>query len=164
MRILCIDVGLKITGYIICDIVDSKIKLIKEEEIKVFKKNTMQEKLNYIFETLQENIKNFKPKALVIEKLYSHYRHPITLGLLAQIIGIINLLAYKFSLKIFEYHSTHARKALLGRGNVRSFQVKKMVENITNKTFKSTHTADAFSLAVAFSNMQKIEKLYDFKN
>jgi len=164
MKILCIDAGLRITGYVICEIVDFKIILIKEEEIKVYKKNTMQEKLNYIFETLEKEIKRFQPTALVIEKLYSHYKHPTTLGLLSQIIGIINLLAYKFSLKIFEYPPTHAKKAILGKGNVRSFQVKKMAENITNKTFKSTHTADAFSLAIAFSNMQKIERLYDLKN
>jgi hypothetical protein len=39
-----------------------------------------------------------------------------------------------------------------------------MAENITGSKFKSVHTADAYSLAAAYSNMLKREQLNDITN
>ncbi|MCF7893155.1 MAG: crossover junction endodeoxyribonuclease RuvC, partial [Candidatus Omnitrophica bacterium] len=107
--------------------------------------------------TLKEEISLNSPEAIIVEKLYSHYRHPTTLGVLAQVKGVIALLAYQSNLNYFEYPPTKARKAMLGKGNVDSTQVKKMAENIVGRKFKSVHTADAFSLVFAFSNAQNFK-------
>ncbi|MCM8830904.1 MAG: crossover junction endodeoxyribonuclease RuvC [Candidatus Omnitrophica bacterium] len=159
---MSVDIGLYITGYVICEVENSKISLLKEDEIRTKSYDTFSKKLNYIFECLDNQIQIFKPKTILIERLYSHYRHPITFGILAQIRGVIVLLAEKKNLKLFEFSPTKAKKSILGRGNSSSFQVKKMAENITGRTFKSTHTADAFSLVIAFSHMQKLNKLNAF--
>ncbi|MCM8786752.1 MAG: crossover junction endodeoxyribonuclease RuvC [Candidatus Omnitrophica bacterium] len=169
MRILSVDIGLYVTGYVICEVDNLKISLIKEDEIKTARYDTFSKKLNYIFECLENQIQIFKPEAVLLERLYSHYRHPITFGILAQIRGVVVLLTERKNLKLFEFSPTKAKKSILGKGNSKSFQVKKMAENITGHTFKSNHTADAFSLVIAFSHMQKINKLeiffkYDFKN
>lgn len=169
MRALSIDVGLHITGYVICDVENSKISLIKEDEIKTKEKTGFSQKLHYIYECLYNQIISFRPQVMLLEKLYSHYRHPITLGILAQIRGVVVLLAEQNKLKLFEFSPTRAKKSILGRGNSNSSQVKKMAENLTGFEFKSTHTADAFSLVVAFSHLQKLNSLQilnsnDFKN
>ena len=70
-------------------------------------------------------------------------------------------MAEKFGLEFYEFSPTRARKSFLGKGNANSLQVKKMAENILSRKFLSEHTADAFSLVVAFSHELKVKKLKD---
>jgi len=159
MRVLGVDVGIRICGYVLCHVKNLKVDLIKEGQIKPDARNPLPQKFNHIFAELEKEINKHRPEAVVVEKLYSHYRHPVTLGILAQVRGVIALLAYQKEIGFFEFSPTRARKSFLGRGNVNSTRVKKMAENVTGKKFKSPHTADAFSLVVAFSHAQKMKKL-----
>lgn len=159
MVVLGVDVGLRICGYVITTVKNLEVNLIKEGQIKPNPGLGLPKKLNCIFEEIRKEIREHNPKALVLEKLYSHYRHPITLGVLAQVRGVVILLAHQEDIALFEYSPTRARKSFLGRGNANSQQVKKMAENVTGKKFKSLHTADAFSLVVAFSHDQKLNRL-----
>lgn len=159
MVVCAIDLGLKVCGYVICEIRNTDVKLIKEGEIKTSPKQNLAQKLNYIYEELRTEIKTYSPKTLIIEKLYSHYKHPTTLGILAQVRGVIVLLTERCKIELAEYSPTRARKAFLGKGSADSSRVKKMAENTTGSTLKSNHTADAFSLAVAFSHDEKIKNL-----
>jgi len=159
MIVLGIDVGIRVCGYVICEVNKLKVGLIKECQIKPNPKKPLPQKLNHIFEELKKQITEFKPRAIVVEKLYSHYKHPVTLGVLAQVRGIIALLAHKNDIEFFEYSPTRARKSFLGRGNVNSEQVKKMAENMVGKKMESVHSADAYSLIVAFSHEQKFRQL-----
>ncbi|MCF7873571.1 MAG: crossover junction endodeoxyribonuclease RuvC [Candidatus Omnitrophica bacterium] len=165
MDVLAIDLGLRTCGYVICGVSGRKINLIKEGQIKPDPKKNLPEKLHLIYAELKKEIIDYSLKAIIVEKLYSHYRHPTTLGVLAQVKGIIALLAYQSELDYFQYPPTRARKAMLGKGNVDSKQVKKMAENMTGKKFKSVHTADAFSLVFAFSHTNSFKnKLFIQKN
>lgn len=159
MVILGIDLGLRICGYVVCKIENLKANLIKENEIKPDHRQPLPQKLSYIYEELKKEINLYKPKVIVAEKLYSHYRHPVTLGLLSQVKGIIALLAYQEKIDFFDFSPTSARKSFIGRGNVNSMQVKKMAENITGQKIKSVHTADAFSLVIAFVHLLKLQRL-----
>jgi len=159
MVVLGVDVGLRNCGYVITAVKNLEVSLIKEGQVKPDPKRKLPQKLNYIFENLKKEILEYKPQVIVVEKLYSHYRHPTTLGVLAQVRGVIVLLAEQEKTELFEYSPTRARKAFLGRGNVNSQQVKKMAENVIGKKFMSLHTADAFSLVVAFSHAQKLNRL-----
>lgn len=159
MVVLSVDAGIQVCGVCVCEIASLKIKLLKEKEIKPHAKWALAKKLGYIFEELEREIRIYKPSSIIVEKLYSHYRHPTTLGVLSQIKGIISLLTYQFNIDFFEYSSTRARKSFIGRGNVNSLQIKKMAENITKKNFLSEHTADAFSLVSAFTAAEKMARL-----
>lgn len=159
MIVLAVDLGIITCGYVICKVSNLDIAILKEEEINPSKNLQLFKKLSFIFEKLEEEISIFKPQGLILENLYSHYKHPVTLGVLSQVKGVISLLAYKQGLSIFEYSPTRARKAFLGRGSGDSLQVQKMAENITGKKFKSVHTADAYSLVVAFSHSQKLKNI-----
>jgi crossover junction endodeoxyribonuclease RuvC len=159
MIVLGVDVGIRNCGYVLCNVKNLQVDLIKEGQVKPDSWLPLPQKLSHIFTGLEKEIIDHKPEALVVEKLYSHYRHPVTLGVLAQVRGVVALLAYQEKIGFFEYSPTRARKSFLGRGNVNSEQVKKMAENVTGKKFKSFHTADAFSLVVAFSHAQKMKKI-----
>ncbi len=158
MYVLAIDLGLRTCGYVICKVDNLKIELVREGQIKPNPKESLPQKLHLIFTKLKEEIVNHNPKAVITEKLYSHYRHPTTLGVLAQVKGVIALAAYCCGVDYFEFSSTRARKALTGKGNVSSSQVKKMAENISRYKFKTVHTADAFSLVSAFSHARKFNR------
>jgi len=159
MKVLGVDVGLRTCGYVITAVKNLEVNLIKEGQIKPDPGLGLPKKLSQIFQGLKKEIRECKPEAIVIEKLYSHYRHPTTLGILAQVRGVVVLLSDQEKIALFEYSPTRARKSFLGRGNANSEQVKKMAENVTGRRFNSLHTADAFSLVVAFSHSQKLNRL-----
>jgi crossover junction endodeoxyribonuclease RuvC len=159
MIVLGVDVGIRACGYVVCEVRNLDVKLLNEGQIQPDASRQLPEKLNHIYSRLEAEIVRFKPKAAVVEKLYSHHKHPTTLGVLAQVRGVVALLAHKKNLQFFEYSPTRARKSFLGRGRGNSEQVKKMAENVTNRKFMSLHTADAYSLVVAFSHTQKVKNL-----
>ena len=159
MVVIGIDVGLKATGFVVCKVTKNKIILLKQNEIITSSKDSLPERLNLIFRKLAEVVEKYRPQIMVLEKLYSHYRHPTTLGILAQVRGIIVLLSSFYKLALYEYSPTEMKKAIVGRGNASSIQVRKTVENVfLKKEIKSNHIADAFSLVVTFSHH------YDQKN
>ena len=159
MIVLGIDVGLRVTGFVVCDIRGSQIDFIKEGEIKTKSLSTLPQRVFNIYKELAKVIDEYQPKVVVLERLYSHHRHPTTISLLAQVRGVTLLLIEQRKLGFFEYSPTKARKSILGRGSAESFQVKKMAENLLGRELISEHTADAFSLVVAFSHTLKAERL-----
>ncbi len=155
MRVLAVDVGLRISGYVVCEVNNFNIRLIREGEIKPPKDKRLSQKLFFIYKELAQIIEEFRPRALIAEKLYSHYRHPTTVSLLSHVKGTILILGEIYKIDFYEYSPTKARKSFLGKGSVHSYQVKRMAENILGLKLKSQHTADAFSLVVAFSHNLK---------
>ncbi len=159
MIILAVDVGIQVCGYAVCAVKNAHAHLIKQGEIKPARDLTMPQKLDLIVERLEAVVKEFAPEAVVVETLYSHHRHPTTLGVLAQVKGVIALFSCRWKIAYREFSSTRARKGFLGRGNANSDQVKKMAENMTGAAFTSVHTADAYSLAVVFAHEEGFRRL-----
>ena len=159
MRVLAVDVGLLTSGYVLCQVENLNIDLIKEEEIKPNPRYGLGRRLKFIYDALEKEASLYPLGAIVAEKLYSHHRHPATLGILAQVRGVVVLLASQKNIEFFEYSPTRARKSFLGKGSAGSQRVKKMAENLTGRSFKSEHTADAFSLVTAFSHSQKLNRI-----
>ncbi|MBU1121245.1 MAG: crossover junction endodeoxyribonuclease RuvC [Candidatus Omnitrophica bacterium] len=162
MVVLSVDVGIQVCGYCVCDVNKLDVNLLEEGEITLSKKQLLPQKLGCIFDKLEDKTREYNINAIIVETLYSHHRHPTTLGVLSQVRGIVALLSFQKGIGFYEYSSTRARKSFLGKGSGNSEQVKKMAENVLGKKFKSIHTADAFSLVVAFSHYQKVEKLFSF--
>jgi crossover junction endodeoxyribonuclease RuvC len=159
VNVLAVDVGIRTCGYVICELDASDISVVTQGEVKPKPKLSMPEKLGCIFDKLCCEIENNKVNCIVVERLYSHYRHPTTLGVLAQVRGVVALIANKYDMMFYEFSPTRARKSFLGKGNANSMQVKKMAEQFSGHEFASEHIADAFSLAVALSHELKVNKL-----
>ncbi len=159
MLVLAVDIGLRVNGYVVCVVDTRKVELIKEGEIKPPVKSAFAKRLFFIHKGVSKIIENYKPEALILEKLYSHHRHPTTVSLLAQVRGAILILTEVYKIGFYEYSTTRIRKSFLGKGSARSYQVKKAAENILGMELKSKHIADAFSLASAFSHTLAGERL-----
>ena len=165
MLVLAVDVGLRVSGYVICAVDNHNVKLVKEGEVKPPIKSSLSKRLFFIHKEISRVIESYRPEALILERLYSHYRHPTTVSLLAQVRGVILVLAEIYGIDSYEYSTTRARKSFLGKGSVKSYQVKKVAENVLGMKLKSKHTADAFSLVATFSHTLKKKALgYDWEN
>ncbi|MCK5393992.1 MAG: crossover junction endodeoxyribonuclease RuvC, partial [Candidatus Omnitrophica bacterium] len=91
MIVLSIDVGLKCSGYIVGKVDNLKINLLKENEIKPRVDKSLAQKLKLIYDNLEKEIISYRPQAVIVERLYSHHKHPTTLGVLSHVRGIVLL-------------------------------------------------------------------------
>jgi len=102
-------------------------------------------------------IRQTKPQALVLEKLYAHYRHPTTAYILGEARGVICLASARENIPFFEYAATRVKKAIVGAGLASKYQVQQVVAGILGlKTLpKYTDVSDALALAIAHSYISK---------
>ncbi len=89
MRVLGIDPGLKATGYGVIVHENKAITLLEVGTIEPKQKDLIQNRINKVHATLGNIIQQYKPDILVLEKLYSHYKHPTTACILGHVRGVI---------------------------------------------------------------------------
>lgn len=159
MRILGIDPGLNITGYGLIEIKNSKAVLIEAGTIKTKSSDNLSKRLNKIYSGLVSLIKEQKPNCMVLEKLYTHSRHPATASLLGHARGVITLVSSQMGLDFFEYPPKRIRQAILGSGNASKSQVQRMMEYIfkLKPDTLNQDISDALGLALAHANFLRIK-------
>jgi len=152
MIILGIDPGLRITGLVVVEKNKSSAKIRHCQELNTQKIKNLSKKLEFLFSSLEKVIAKFRPDVIVVEKLYSHYRHPLTLVSLAQVRGIIFLVAGRKNINLIEYPSTKVKKAITSYGSASKDQVRKMVAYLSglDRPLKSEHISDALGLILTY--------------
>lgn len=154
MRVLGIDPGLNITGYGIIEDKDSKPKLIEAGVIRTSSGKPIKDRLRRIYDGLSELIEEYKPDVLVLEKVYSHYKHPVTAILMGHARGVVCLLCGVYDIELVNYASTHLKSSIVGRGRASKAQVAGMVKTLLGlkKIPEPEDVTDA--LALALSHLQ----------
>ncbi|TRZ95812.1 crossover junction endodeoxyribonuclease RuvC [bacterium] len=155
MRILGIDPALTITGYGVIDFKKSRLTIIEAGIITTSAKQLISERLQRIFQGVNKLIADTKPQVIVLEKLYSHYRHPTTAYVLGQARGVICLACAQEKIPLVEYAATRVKKAVVGQGLASKYQVQRMVAGILGikELPKYNDVTDALALALAHSYM-----------
>ena len=159
MRILGVDPGLRVCGYGVIDSCLSGLKLVEAGIITTSSDQKIEQRIAKIQRSFKELILETEPKALVLEKLYTHYRHPTTACILGHARGVICLLCAEYDIELIEYSSTRIKKAIVGRGHAGKLQIKMMIRrtfNIDADLF-ATDVTDALALAVAHTRIGKIQ-------
>ena len=155
MRILGIDPGLNITGY---GIIDGKtLKLIEAGIIKTVPKTPIKDRLKKIFDSVSEIILEHKPSVLVLEKIYSHYKHPTTAILMGHARAAVCLACGIHNLELINYPSTRIKKAVTGNGHASKYQVQRMVQNFLNldKPPVPIDISDALAVAISYCFIER---------
>jgi len=163
MLILGIDPGLNTTGYGIIQKDKNNIKIIEAGYIRTSAKESIEKRLLKIYSELTDILKKFKVDAVAVEKLYAHYKHPITACLLGHARGAICLACAQNKIKLFEYAATKIKKALSGRGHASKLQIRYMVLNmlkLKNDDSIPLDVTDALSLAIAHSYLEDKSSIY----
>lgn len=157
MRILGIDPGLDTIGYGLIDDNKTKFELLEAGIIKTSAGQPIQKRLKKIYLGLTGLIKKYKPKILVLEKLYSHYRHPITAILMGHSRGVICLVAGQEEIPLISYPAKRIKKAITGNGNASKEQVQRMVQRLLGlgQTEVPYDVTDALAVAITHSYVNK---------
>ena len=161
MKILGIDPAINVTGYGLIEVNNSDLSLIDQGLIVTKGISSLSKRLEKIYNTLERFIEKHRPTYIVVEKLYSHHRHPVTAYYLGNVKGIISLVCGQKNIPLVEYGSTRVKKAIVGKGSASKYQVQRMIEYLLSlkEPIKSLDISDALSLAVAHAYISKTAKL-----
>lgn len=155
MRILGIDPGLGTTGYGIIE--DRTFRVVEAGVIRTQARTPIQERIKNIFDEISDIIKEHEPSVLVLEKIYSHYKHPTTAILMGHARAMACLVCGKFSVKLVNYPSTKIKKAITGNGHASKAQMQRMVQDILKlkKAPEPPDVSDALAMAISYCYIEK---------
>ena len=157
MKILGIDPGLGITGYGVLDTNGGTCKLIEAGVIKSPSTLSLSARLNRIFTELKSLVDEYRPSTIVLEELYSHYKHPRTAILMGHARGVACLVSSLYDIRLKGYSATRIKKAITGRGHASKEQIKHMVGHMLDiKNMPKLHdVSDAIALALGYVQIEK---------
>ncbi len=148
MRILGIDPGTGICGF---GAIDGTIAL-DYGVISTPPHTPLEVRLEDIYNSLHEIIKQDRPEVMAIEKLF--FKQNITTGIsVAEARGVCLLVAKQCNLPIYEYTPNQIKNAICGYGMAHKPQIQEMVRvhlKLAN-TPKPDDAADALAVAIVHS-------------
>lgn len=161
MIIMGIDPGLAIVGYGIIEKIGSKIKMIEYGSIQTDSKLSNPQRLDIIFQEINNIIKDFNPQEVAYEKLF-HEKNSKTVITVSQARGVEILASKINNLDIFEYTPLQVKTAITGYGRANKKQMQESVRRILNLKDipKPDDAADALAIAICHSFSGKFKDLY----
>jgi len=156
-RILGVDPGLRTTGYglVACD--GTRLRLIEAGVVQPDPALPLERRLAELHVAMTAIVADLRPECLVIEELWTSYKHPPTAVLMGHARGVIALAAGSGGIPV--HHLAHAfvKKALAGSGAARKGQVKAMVVQLLGLAHapEPDDVSDALALAIAFANVER---------
>ncbi|MFA4836153.1 MAG: crossover junction endodeoxyribonuclease RuvC [Dehalococcoidia bacterium] len=151
MRILGIDPGMNTTGYGVIEIAERAVVLLEGGAIRTGPTDDLLEiRLSRLYDGIIEVLNQFRPEAMALEQLYSHYEHPTTAILMGHARGVICLAAAKHNISVFSYASTHIKSTLTGSGRASKDQMQRVIQGMLKlKEIPQPHdVADALAVAI----------------
>lgn len=156
MRILGIDPGLKLTGYGCVDLredANGRVEepvLVEAGVLRLKPNESMAQRLNQLHEDLCEVLEELKPQHMVVEQLYSHYKHVRTSILMGHARGVVLLAGQSRGITIAELAATEVKKAIAGNGHASKRQVQLAVMNQCGlpEPPEPPDVADAIAIAI----------------
>lgn len=154
MRILGIDPGTGIMGFGVIDADAGNIKMVDAGVIRTPAHTPQAERLEDIYDSLEEIISEHKPDTLSIEKLF--FVKNITTGMsVSEARGVALLTAQRAKMKINEYTPLEIKQTVTGYGKADKKQVQEMVKmHLGLKAVpKPDDAADALAAAITCAMM-----------
>ncbi len=158
MRVLGVDPGLNITGYGLIEGERSGMRLVEAGVIRTSSGRPIGDRLRKIYDGLCEIVEEYRPDVLVLEKIYSHYKHPVTAILMGHARGTVCLLCGKYDLELVSYASTHLKSSIAGRGRASKKQVAGMVKTLLRLRKEPQPEDVTDALALAISHLHSVDK------
>lgn len=151
MRVLGIDPGINTTGYGVIEISDRTVILLEGGVIRTeVADHPLEERLSCLYDGIIEVLIQFKPEAMALEALYSHYEHPITAVVMGHARGVICLAAARSGVPVFSYASTQIKSSLAGSGRASKEQMQRAIQTRLKlrETPEPHDVADALAVAL----------------
>ena len=163
MRILGIDPGIAIVGYGIVDKEGNRYKTIAYDAVTTRAHTPLEERLEKVYNGVDEIIKAYKPDAMSIEELFfnNNAKTALTVG---QARGVIILAAVQNHIPVFEYTPLQVKQALTGYGRASKSQIQQMMRSMLglSEIPKPDDVADALAIAVCHGNSIRFNSISQF--
>ncbi len=153
MRILGVDPGLNLTGYGVIEAEGpERIKFLEGGVIRTSPEDSISDRVSDIYRNLSAIMEEYSPGVLVLEKLYSHYKHPTTSILMGHARGVVCLACGIKGVKLVSYPATRIKKAVTGNGRAGKHQVQGMVKMLLglSATPEPADVGDALAMAISY--------------
>lgn len=149
-RVLGIDPGLNITGYGVLEVAPGGPRLCEAGIVRGRDRKSLTARLTEIFDGIRDVMTQYKPCAVALEQLYSHYARPRTAILMGHARGVICLAAAQAGVPVISYSATQVKKVLTGNGRAKKDQVQRAVrqELRLNRLPEPADVADALAIAL----------------
>ncbi|MHC4414466.1 MAG: crossover junction endodeoxyribonuclease RuvC [Planctomycetota bacterium] len=128
-RVLGIDPGLSVTGYGFVELPrgDQVPRRVVGGILRLKAKAPMAYRLAQLYEDLSAVLDELDPEVMVVEQLFSHYRHVRTAILMGHARGVVLLAGQSKGLRIDELQPTEVKKAITGNGHATKVQMQQAV-------------------------------------
>ena len=153
-RILGIDPGSRLTGYGIIDSIPGKVGFVACGVIKTTVKYPLANRLNEIFDGINEVIQLHDPEVAAVEEIFmsSNANSALKLG---QARGAAVVAAMQNGLGVHDYSAKKVKRAVVGYGQAEKGQVQHMVRMLLGLSKEpSEDAADALAVAICHANYQ----------
>lgn len=153
MRILGIDPGYAIVGIGVIEYNGQRFKTLEYGAITTPAGIPFPERLQMIYEQMQEILMLYKPEAMAVEKLYFNTNTTTAIDV-AQARGVILVSAQQANVPIYEYTPLQVKQAVVGYGRAEKHQVIEMTKKILSltRTPKPDDVADALAIAICHAH------------
>jgi len=155
MRVLGIDPGLQVTGYGLLETKGLRVRVVEAGVVRSDERLPLAERIRKIYNAVRGVVRELGPDVIVVEELYSHYRHPVTAILMGHARGVMFLAAADAGVPVVSYGATRVKKALTGGGRASKEQVQRMVQSTLRlaKLPEPADVADALAVALCHANV-----------
>lgn len=152
--ILGIDPGLENTGWAVMDGVE---RLVECGVILTNTKQKSTERLEKIYNELEEIIKKYKVTEMAFESLFFAKNAKSALKV-AEMIGVLKVCGQKNKIPVSEYTPLQVKMALVGYGRAEKEQVETMVRSCLGleEPINPSHASDAVAVALTHGFTMKI--------
>ncbi len=129
-RVLGIDPGLSLTGYGCVDLsaAGREPRLAEAGVLRLKSKAPMAYRLSQLYDDLTGLIDELRPQIMVVEQLFSHYRHVRTSILMGHARGVVLLAGESRGVAIDELLPTEVKKAITGDGHATKLQMQQAIK------------------------------------
>ncbi len=155
MLILGIDPGLRCTGYGAVSLNGNASVLVEAGVIRTQDKGALAERLCELASGLEAVMDSVDPAIVVVESLYSHYRHPRTAILMGHARGVVLSAAAGRDLEVIDYQATRIKKSLTGNGRASKAQMQRAIMSALSipEVPEPPDVADALAVALCHANV-----------
>ncbi len=148
MKILGIDPGTTAVGYAMVSPAGMALRLHRAGLIDIPRAGGVPKQLLALGRSLESIIRELKPEALAIERLFFAKNVKTALAV-AEARGVILLTAARLGLRVYEYTPLEVKIAVSGYGRAPKAQVAEMTKRLTGST--GPHYPDDVSDAIAIA-------------
>lgn len=151
MIIIGIDPGTATTGYGVIKKTKRKLNCLDYGIIQTTPSFSPEARLKKLHLELSKLLNKYKPKILVVEKLY-FFKNIKTAIPVSEAKGVILLTAAKKKIKVKEFTPLEVKMGICGYGRATKQQIQKMVKEILNlkEVPKPNDAADALAIALYY--------------